>query len=271
MVDNWNVDDQTGNIFLTEYASLETHTGLGTFGAMVDTNGLASLVFTPLAGIDVSVNLYANSLKTTESLTNFNTIGFATDNGSIRTGNGVYFGTQKDIKRAFGLKHDNLDIFERYIDGSDGTIVNVTNNTITIPNHFFVTGEQIEYKHAGTVANAIGIATASFVGAANTTFLPSENIFVVKIDDNTIKLATSAANALNVIPQTVGITSVGITTNHKFVAIKQDQRVVVAIDNIIQSPLVSTAVTSGLSTTITSEDVVLRTGGRLFYFWWRSS
>lgn len=261
MVDNWNVDDQTGNIFLTEYAPLETHTGLGTFGAMVDTNGIASLVFTPLAGIDVSVNLYINSLKTEESLTNTNTIGFQVDNGSIKTGNGVYFGTQKDIKRSFGLRHNNFDIFERYFEGNDSTIVNVTNNTITIPNHFFVTGEQIEYKHAGSTANAIGIATATFVGAADTTFLPSENIFVVKIDDNTIKLATSATNALNIIPQTVDIESVGITTNHRFVAIKQNQRVVVAIDNIIQSPIVSTAVTSGLTTSITSEETILRLDG----------
>ena len=255
LVDNWNVADQTGDTYLTEYAPLETHTGLGTFGAMVDTNGLTSLVFTPLAGIDVSVNLYVNSLRNEESLTNFNTIGFQADNGAVRTGNNVYFGTQTDIKRAFGLTHDNLEIFERYIDGSDGTIVNVTNNTITIPNHFFVTGEQIEYAHAGTIANAIGIATATFVGAANTTFLPSENIFAVKIDDNTIKLATSAANALNITPQTIDIESVGITTNHKFVAIKQNQRVVVAIDNIIQSPIVSTAVTSSLLDTIVSEAV----------------
>ena len=261
MVDNWNVDDQTGDTFLTEYAPLETHTGLGTFGTMVDTNGLASLVFTPLAGIDVSVNLYINSLKTEESLTNVNTIGFATDNGSIKTDNGIYFGTQKDIKRAFGLKHKNLDVFERYIDGSDGTIVSVTNNTVKIPNHFFVTGEKIEYKHAGVGTEGIGIATASFVGAANTTLLPSENLYVVKIDDNTIKFATSAANALNVIPQTVGIETVGVGTNHKFVAIKQNQRVVVAIDNIIQSPIVATAVTSGLSTTITSESTVLELVG----------
>ena len=255
LVDNWNVADQTGDTYLTEYAPLETHTGLGTFGAIVDTNGLTSLVFTPLAGIDVSVNLYVNSLRTQESLTNINTIGFQADNGAIRTGHGVYQGTQKDIKRAFGLTHDDLEIFERYIDGSDGTIVNVTNNTITIPNHFFVTGEQIEYAHAGSTANAIGIATATFVGAADTTFLPSENIFVVKIDDNTIKLATSATNALNITPQTVDLTTVGVTTNHKFVAIKQNQRVVVAVDNIIQSPVVSTAVTSSLLNSITSEEV----------------
>ena len=261
MVDNWNVDDQTGDTFLTEYAPLETHTGLGTFGAMVDTNGLTSLVFTPLAGIDVSINLYVNSLTTNESLTNINTIGFETDNGSIKTDSGIYLGTQKDIKRAFGLKHKDLDVFERYFEGNDSTVVDITNNTITIPNHFFVTGEQIEYKHAGVTAESIGIATASFVGAADTTFLPSENLYVVKLSDNTIKLATSAANALNVIPQTVDLTTVGVATNHKFVAIKQNQRVVVAIDNIIQSPVVATAVTSSLVNTITSEEIVLELVG----------
>lgn len=258
LVDNWNVTDQIGDTFLTEYGIFETHTGLGTFGAMVDTNGLTSLVFTPLAGIDVSVNLYINSLRSDESVDTTNTVGFEVDNGSIKTSNAIYLGTQTDIKRAFGLTHKDFGIFERYFDGSSSDIVDVTNNTITIPNHFYVTGEQVEYKQEGAVDQGIGIATATFVGAADTTFLPSENVFVVKVDDNTIQLATSAENALGLTAQTVDLESVGVGTNHRFVAIKQNQRVVVAIDNIIQSPVVSTAVTSTLESSVTSEDVILK-------------
>ena len=271
MVDNWNVADQTGDTFLTEYGVLQSsNTGLGTFGAMVDTNGLASLVFTPLAGIDVSVNLYINSIRSSESLTITEDVGFEADNASIQGGgaievdSSVYVGTEIDIKREFGLKHENFDIFERYFEGDDSSIVNVTANTIKLPNHFFVTGEQIEYKIAGTLGNPsdrIGIATTSFVGAANTTILPEENIFVVKVDENTIKLATSAENALKNSPQTVDITSVGVNTEHRFVSTKQNQKVVVAIDNIIQSPVVATAVTVGLANSITSEDITLTLTG----------
>jgi hypothetical protein len=42
-------------------------------------------------------------------------------------------------------------------------IVNVTNDTITIPNHFFVTGEEIKYSYAGAgTTQAIGIGTTIY-------------------------------------------------------------------------------------------------------------
>ena len=64
--------------------------------------------------------------------------------------------------RTFGLTHENDEIFERYFVGNDSNVVNLTDNTITIPNHFFVSGEKIEYAHVGDVTSAIGIATTSF-------------------------------------------------------------------------------------------------------------
>ena len=64
--------------------------------------------------------------------------------------------------RTFGLTHDNDEIFERYFTGNDSNIVNLTENTITIPNHFYVSGEKIEYHHVGTTASSVGVATTSF-------------------------------------------------------------------------------------------------------------
>ena len=75
------------------------------------------------------------------------------------------------------------NVFERYFTGNDSTVVNLTENTITIPNHFYVSGEKIEYHHVGTAASAVGVATTSFTGVGNTTFLPEENIFEIKVDE----------------------------------------------------------------------------------------
>ena len=88
----------------------------------------------------------------------------------------------------------------------------------------------------------------------STTLLPTENIFAIKVDDNTIKLATSAANALLDTPIAVELESVGIGTSHRFVATNQNAKVLVAIDNLIQSPLVATSVTTGISTNLTVFD-----------------
>ena len=145
-------------------------------------------------------------------------------------------------------------------------VVDVSANTIKIPDHFFVSGEKLRYVHVGTASSAVGIATTSFVGAADTTFLPGENLFAVKVDDNTIKIASSAENALKSIPQVVQLESVGIGTSHRFISTNQNAKVIVAIDNVIQSPVVSTAVTSHLANQMLVTDNILTFSGITSFF-----
>jgi hypothetical protein len=251
--------------FFTEFANIETHAGLGTFGSVLAADGTNSLVFTPEASIDVVVTVFANTLcLVVPDPSSPTEIDFT--NGLIQTQPGTYRGTQSDIRRTFGLTHKNDEIFERYFTGNDSNIVNLTENTITIPNHFYVTGEKIEYYHVGTAASAVGVATTSFTGTGSTTLLPTENIFAIKVDDNSIKLATSAANALNEPPIAVELESVGIGTSHRFVATNQNAKVMVAIDNVIQSPIVATSVTTGISTNITVFDDTIRFSGITSFF-----
>ena len=107
-------------------------------------------------------------------------------NALIESGFATYEGTERDIKRAFELKHETDNIFDRSFEGNNSDIVNTTTNTITLPNHFFVTGEKITYNHAGAgTSQAIGIASTSFVGVGTTSLLPG-NLFVVKINDDEI-------------------------------------------------------------------------------------
>ena len=250
--------------YQTEFGIVETVSGLGTFGSRVSAAGTVSLVFTPNASIDTVVNVYMNALSLNEDATLSNEIDFT--NGSINSGFGDYTGTESDIKREFELKHENLQIFERYFEANDGSIVDVTTNTIKIPNHFFVSGEKIRYNHVGNTDSAIGIATTSFVGASSTTFLPGENLYAVKVDDNNIKIATSAENALKSIPEVVDLESVGIGTSHRFIATNQNAKVIVALDNIIQSPIVSTAVTTSLSDQLTALDNIVYFSGITSFF-----
>ena len=69
-----------------------------------------------------------------------------------------------------------------------------------------------------------------------------------------IKLASSAENALKTIPETLDIVKVGIGTSHKLVSTNQNSKVIVSIDNIIQSPIVSVPLTTTLSKTVTTTD-----------------
>ena len=52
------------------------------------------------------------------------------------------------------------------------------------------------------------------------------------------------------IPNNVDLTHVGIGTSHRFVSTNQNSKVLVAIDNAIQSPVVASAVTTTIASKI---------------------
>ena len=49
-----------------------------------------------------------------------------------------------------------------------------------------------------------------------------DSLFVVKIDESSIRFADTAENALKVIPQTLTLDSVGIGNSHVFTSKKQN-------------------------------------------------
>ena len=248
------LDDGT-ETYITEYANIETFAGLGTVGAATTTS--TKLTFTPLPNINVSVKIFFNVLRNQDD--DKDIVDF--DNATIETNYGNYYGTDRDIKREFDLTHEDYKIFQRSFNGNNSSIVNLSTNTISLPNHFFVTGEEVVYSNAGsTTISAIGIATTTFVSVGSTDKLPS-SVYVVKLNNNSIKLARSAEDALKSVPVTLDFTSVGIGTTHAFTSKNQNAKVIVAIDNLIQSPVVASAVTTTLAiNAFTTDDLLYFTG-----------
>lgn len=267
VVDDYISSTGSGDTYDTEFGILETVSGLGTIGsrvsgASVGVGATVELVFTPLPGIDVVTNVYMNALKHQEI--GSDAIDFT--NAIIQTTFSDYTGTERDIRRSFNLTHKNFPIFERYFDGSSSDIVSISENTIEIPNHFFVTGENITYYSTSSDSStAIGIGTTTFVSIGSTDRLPS-SIYVVKVDENKIQLASSAQNALKFSPETLDLVSVGVGTTHRFVSTNQNAKVIVSLDNIIQSPIVSTAITSTLANKVEVIDDILEFTGITSFF-----
>ena len=266
-IDDYDSDTDTGDTYNTEYGILESVSGLGTIGTRI-TGGVVELVYTPLPSINAHVNVFMNALRIQDD--SRDTISL--NNATIQTEYGEYFGTERDIKRAFELKHETNPIFERSFEGNNAQVVDITNdqpfsNTIQIPNHFFVTGEKLTYIHAGAgTTQAIGIAsTDSFVGIGTTDKLPS-TVFAVKISEDKIRLAPTAEDALLGVVNNVDFTSVGIGTSHRFVSSNQNSKVLVTLDNIIQSPVVSTAITSHvIGEVFTTSDIIEFAGITSFF------
>ena len=255
VVDDYISDDGVGDTYDTEFGIIETNSGIGTIGTRV--NGAAvgvaatvEVLYTPPANVQAQAKVFMVALRHADD--ERSEVDFT--NGTIDTSFSQYEGTDTDIKRAFELKHRGRPIFERYFEGNDSDEVVVDDNTIRLPDHFFVTGEQLTYVHAGAASTqAIGIASTSFVGIGTTDKVPG-TVFAVKVDDNKIKLAATAEKALKATPEVLDFTSVGIGTSHRFVSTNQNSKGILALDNIIQSPIVSTALTTHLHRTATSSD-----------------
>jgi hypothetical protein len=259
------VDDDT-TTYITEYGNVETSSGLGTIGAGVGTT-FTELYFTPNPNINVQVRVFQTSLQLVTPTPLTPNLEIDLNNAKLNVGFSFYTGTFSDVKREFGLTHNGRNIFQRYFLGSDSSIVDITENTITIPEHFYVTGEELVYTHGGIGnTHAIGVATTDFgAGIGVTNLLPSR-VFAIKVNESKIRLARNAQDALKSNPVALDITHVGIGTSHTFTSKNQNGKCLISIDNYIQSPIVATAITSGLSTSITLVDDVIKLTGVTSFF-----
>ncbi len=260
------VDDGT-TAYITEYAINQTVTNLGDFDAAIS-GDYTTLTFTPIASANVQVRVFQNALRLVDEANSVNLIDL--ENATIDTGFGAYTATETDVKRAFDLTHRQLPIFKRDFVGSATTTVSLTEDTIRLPDHYFVTGEELSYRYTGAgTTSAIEIEEQAITGYGTTDKMPS-TVYAVKVDDSTLRLATSAENALKTTPTYLDITAVGVGTSHSFTSTKQNSRCILSIDNVVQQPIVATSVTttvtgdvSATADTIVISGITSITGGDL--------
>jgi hypothetical protein len=240
------------NVFeenLVEYAKVNTGSiGLGTVG-LTSTSSEINITYTPIAGIDVEVRAFGVSLKNFD-----NTVGISSidlNNNILLSRRGNYTGTEFDKRTSFDLKHNEKLIFERIFEGNNGSVVNLSSNTILLPDHYFVTGEKVVYSYENSnidSTNAIGIATTT-VSGVSTDKLPTE-LYVIKYSESLIGLAKSATDALLTNPIDLDFESLGIGTFHKITSTNQNARALIAIDNMIQAPITEVNIETELSSNI---------------------
>ena len=216
-----------------------------------------NITYTPNASIDVEVKTFAIDLMTFDGNTNPSEIDM--NNVVLTTDTDSYRGTKLDLKTDFGLTHNGNEIFRRVFDGSTTSTVNLSSHSISIPNHFFVTGEKVLYTHAGAgTTQAIGIVTTSVAGVS-TDKLPN-TLYVVKVDDGRLQFAETPTKASALPPEILRINSVGIGVSHVITATNQNAKALVAVDNMIQAPVTDTTVRSTLNQDIVFNQIFNVTG-----------
>ena len=92
---------------------------------------------------------------------------------------------------------DTLSSFTATFDGSSASIVSVGNDTISLPDHRFLTGQRVTYNDGGGTA-ITGLSDGVY--------------FIIKLDKNRIQLATNSSNATS--GTQINLTGLGAGTAH---------------------------------------------------------
>lgn len=92
---------------------------------------------------------------------------------------------------------DDISSYTQTFDGSSSGVVSVADDTFTFYEHRFITGQRFTYSTTGSAVGGLTSGTA---------------YYIIKNDQNTIKVATSYANAL--IGTAINISALGTGTTH---------------------------------------------------------
>ena len=136
-------------------------------------------------------------------------------------------------------------LFVKTIDSSSSN-VSTSDDTLTINNHGFSTGEELDVSGVSG-DNRIGIAETTYViGGISTEFLPPK-VFAVRVDNNTIRLAgfNTTANSNDYFD----ITSLG-NGELKLSTTNSNTRTLITIDNVVQTPLTNRITSHTLSNSL---------------------
>lgn len=244
-------------VYATQFGSVITNdsfVGIGTFNAEVSGNRV-NLYYTPPAGKNIDIRFFYNGIKTiTES--DIDTPQTATiiglNQAQITSFNTDYIGTQNTIKRSFQLYHKKRPIMKRTFRANSSASVDLFNDRIIIPNHYFSTGELVTYDPGGD--DPVGIATTTIAGIGLTDQLPS-TLYIIKVNDLSVRVSASASEALKSVPSYLDLNRYGTGSQHTLTGIKGNSRSLITIDNMIQSPIVSSSTTTRLASELQLKDI----------------
>ena len=237
------VNDGT-DTYSTQYPFLsnDSVTGIGTFGSEISGSNLI-VKFYPDTSVTGTVNIqtYNEIIQTNRDLVNLPldlTYGTTSESLLISAYNGR--NGNRVNKLDFELKTGGTPIFQKTFNPSDTDILNLGTGIFTIKDHFFSTGEKLNYLSASSF-NGQSSSDIQVSGASD---LPSE-VYAIKINSDQFKLATSRANANA--GTAVTFSSAGDGNAHTLEMSKRMEKSIILVDGVVQSPIAFTPSTCTLT------------------------
>ena len=156
-------------------------------------------------------------------------------------------------KTSFALQSDSKPIFQKQFNPSDASVLDIATDTFTIVDHFFETGERLVYAPGSTF---LGISLAGITTSGGA--LPSE-LYAIRINKDKLKVAKTHPDALA--GRSLTITGTGVGNAHEFEMFKKNEKALMSIDGVIQTPMAFTPITTELEFNITNNATIFSVTG----------
>jgi len=238
------------NSFITQYPfiSIGTELGIGTFSTELNGSNF-NLKFHPdsdFIGVgNLQVQSYNEVLNTDLDL--INVAPSLTYGKSSKTISLLQFDSINGDRSNVGffkLKNNNNLIFANYFNPVND--VNLATGEFIIKNNFFNRNERLIYS-PGSSIDGVGISSLVM---SNGNPLPSE-VYVSlpsgTTNSNTFKLSTTRGGTA------ITFNSVGVGNRHKLEMFKKNEKTLITLDNVIQSPLSYTPITTTLDNNVNNQ------------------
>ena len=227
------------DVYTTQYpfVSVGSTSGIGTFGSQFSGSNLI-LKFYPDAVVSSSVLVqsYSEIIQTeTDLLNKPNNLNYGTltENLGINAYNGV--NENRINVTEFDINYKKTPIFTKEFNPADTSVVNLSTGTFTIKDHFFETGEELEYESVSTFSNIL----AEDMQMSNGSDLPA-NVYAIKITADEFKVGLTSALAYA--GTSVAFNDAGAGNAHTLTMAKRAEKTLLAVDGIVQSPVARTSV-----------------------------
>lgn len=232
------------NININEYPflSVGSTSGIGTFGAIYSGQNLV-VNFYPESSItgDIEVLSFNEKIYKDIDQNTPNPLVYSPTSDSLTYS--IFYGKNSnkiDVKE-FELFSNGNPIFLKKFNPVNNFTLNKETGVFTINDHLFSNLERIIYRPKSTFVGVgespMGIGATLNSSGIVTDFLP-EDLYVIKISPNQFKLSTRKDYAQVGIHVT--FTSIGEGNSHELEMYEKNSKVIVAVDEIIQYPLLYT-------------------------------
>ncbi len=255
---------------LVAHNSNDSHITQYPFLSIGSTSGIGTFSST-LVGDDLCLNFHPDPLYSggtnSVQIQTF-TEAFYTINDALNAPPDLQYGTvteslslaQYDAKNglrsnksSFLLQSDSKPIFQKQFNPSDTSVLDIATDTFTIVDHFFETGERLVYAPGSTF---LGISLSGITTSGG--LLPSE-LYAIRINKDKLKVAKTHPDALA--GRSLTITGAGVGNAHEFEMFKKNEKALMSIDGVIQSPMAFTPITTELEYNITNSATIFSVTG----------